>query len=111
MAQTDDLDDKIRLLKAAQFPHHSQSCHRVNNGSFGSAPQLVLEVQKMFRAKWLSQPDEFLYDPENGFWPNIKRSICALGPIVNCPKPYHQHLCLIENATTAANTIAQVELI
>ena len=110
MASKDTLEEKIRTLKAAEFAHQSADCHRVNNGSFGSAPKCVLEVQSEFRNKWLSQPDEFLYDTENGFWPQIKRSILALAPVVNCPEPYHQHLCLVENATTAANIIAQVRL-
>jgi L-cysteine desulfhydrase len=48
-------------LRQDQFPHHYPSLTRLNNGSFGACPKVVLEHQNMIRSKWLGNPDDVWY--------------------------------------------------
>ena len=46
-------------LAAAAFDHHDPRVLRLNNGSFGAAPAVVMEAAAVVRARWLAEPDRW----------------------------------------------------
>ena len=64
--------DKISThLKAKYFPHHCPKTARLNNGSFGSAPNCVIETKHEFFNEWEKQPDDLYF---NGIEKNLAKS-------------------------------------
>eukprot|EP01135_Chromosphaera_perkinsii_P002290 Nk52_evm76s221 gene=Nk52_evmTU76s221 len=83
-------------FRRIHFSHHKSGVHRLNHGSFGSAPQCVLSVQKRFLDEWNAQPDEVYFDKlENGLIETER----ILAKLVNCSK---DNICLVDNASTGA---------
>jgi len=85
-------------LKESQFGHHSPTAVRLNNGSFGACPTMVLSDVADLRAKWLSNPDDFWnYDLATGF---LNSSDAIAKELFN-DKSMGKEVAVVDNLTTA----------
>lgn len=85
----------------SEFSHHLPYVARLNNGSFGSAPKRVLDVQAQWNQQWLQQPDEFCWDPLTEGFLAARQQIAEL-----IQAPSVDEVVLLENATTGASMVA-----
>ncbi|KAI4301591.1 hypothetical protein L6164_034854 [Bauhinia variegata] len=85
-----------------EFSHHQSGVARINNGSFGSCPQSVLDAQKKWQLRFLQQPDEFYF---NTLRKGIVESRNMIKKFINADDV--DHVSLVDNATTAAAIVLQ----
>ncbi len=104
----DAVDDQGSLLSetarahliAREFSHHLPGMARLNNGSYGSCPRTVLEVQASWSQRWLEQPDKFYFGPlEEGLL--VART--EIARLIHAPV---EEVVVLENVTAAASMIA-----
>jgi len=87
-------------LIAREFSHHLPGMARLNNGSYGSCPRTVLEVQASWSQRWLEQPDKFYFGPlEEGLL--VART--EIARLIHAPV---EEVVVLENVTAAASMIA-----
>ncbi|KAL9685795.1 hypothetical protein QQ045_023248 [Rhodiola kirilowii] len=86
----------------AEFAHHDPSTIRINNGSFGSCPNSVLEAQRKWQLEFLKQPDDFYF---NHLKPNILKSRTIVKDLINAD--HVDEVSLVDNATTASAIVLQ----
>ena len=88
-------------LNTKYFPHHPSNILRLNNGSFGACPNIILERLRHYREKWLLCPDiiwgQYISDRiEEG------RSLVAKD-VAHCSA---RDIVIIENVTVASTMVA-----
>ncbi|SPO39085.1 related to isopenicillin N epimerase [Pseudozyma flocculosa] len=103
------LDGLSAELAKATPPPFGHACKKLysfdddyvnlNNGSFGTCPNHVLEAYKHYLAESERRPDIWM---RTGFKPLLERSRKELAQLVNCPV---EDLVLLTNATTGVNAI------
>ncbi|XVF80403.1 hypothetical protein PTKIN_Ptkin15bG0067700 [Pterospermum kingtungense] len=85
-----------------EFSHHHPRVARINNGSFGSCPGLVLEAQRQWQLQFLRQPDAFYFNTlRNGIMASRK----IIKDLINAD--HIDEVSLVDNATTAAAIVLQ----
>ncbi|XP_061988093.1 probable L-cysteine desulfhydrase, chloroplastic [Rosa rugosa] len=87
---------------AAEFSHHDPTVARINNGSFGSCPDSVLQAQRRWQLKYLSQPDHFYF---NHLQTGILHSRTLIKDLINAD--HVDEVSIVDNATTAAAIVLQ----
>ncbi|PRQ46986.1 putative isopenicillin-N epimerase [Rosa chinensis] len=87
---------------AAEFSHHDPTVARINNGSFGSCPDSVLQAQRRWQLKYLSQPDHFYF---NHLQAGIIHSRTLIKDLINAD--HVDEVSIVDNATTAAAIVLQ----
>ncbi|PRQ55036.1 putative isopenicillin-N epimerase [Rosa chinensis] len=87
---------------AAEFSHHDPTIARINNGSFGSCPDSVLQAQRRWQLKYLSQPDHFYF---NHLQAGILHSRTLIKDLINAD--HVNEVSIVDNATTAAAIVLQ----
>lgn len=90
-------------MRAKYFKHHLPTfrLNRLNHGSYGAVPTVVLEKQEALRKQWLRNPDAF-FELEH---PKLMlKATSAVARMVGVTDP--TSVTLVENATTASTTVA-----
>ena len=89
---------------AHDFVHHAPGIARLNNGSFGSAPQPVLEAEATHRAHWRSNPDAAYFGTgSESLDARLEVAAESVAATFNAPSG---SVALVENATVATAIIA-----
>ena len=87
-------------LRAAEFSHLDPAVVRLNHGSYGAAPRCVLQHQSELRDAQHANPDLFLGPALGGKMAEARAAVASL--MGGDPG----HYALLDNATTAASTVA-----
>jgi len=80
---------------SGDFAHHARGVARLNHGSFGAAPQPVLEAADAARSTWLAQPDAEYFS--GSLDADLEAASTAAAELINASSA-----ALVENATVAA---------
>jgi len=98
----------FRLSAAAafahDFAHHAEGIARLNHGSFGSAPQPVLDAEAAHRAHWRSNPDAAYFG--TGSESLDARLAAAADSAAAAMAAPAGSVALVENATVATAIVA-----
>ena len=87
-------------LRSAEFGHLDPNVVRLNHGSYGAAPRCVLEQQAALRDEQHSNPDHFLGPVLGTKMAEARKAVASL--MGGDAGSY----ALLDNATTAASTVA-----
>lgn len=87
---------------ASEFSHHDPNVARINNGSFGSCPNSVIEAQRRWQLTYLAQPDSFYF---NELKKGILHSRTIIKDLINAD--HVDEVSIVDNATTAAAIVLQ----
>nr|XP_043622910.1 probable L-cysteine desulfhydrase, chloroplastic [Erigeron canadensis] len=87
---------------SAEFAHHDPTIARINNGSFGSCPNSIIQSQHHYQLQFLQQPDDFYF---NHLKPSILRSRQSIKTLINAN--HVDEISIVDNATTAAAIVLQ----
>ena len=101
-----DLLDGAKIRRD-HFPHHcdvggSDGRLRMNNGSFGACPSVVLAEQRKVQDLWLEDPDDFWL---NRLAPGLERAVERLRKVVGAG--VGDTVALVDNLTVASATVAR----
>ncbi|XP_071698385.1 probable L-cysteine desulfhydrase, chloroplastic [Rutidosis leptorrhynchoides] len=86
----------------SEFAHHDPNVARINNGSFGSCPNSVIQAQQQYQLRFLEQPDHFYF---NLLKPLNLRSRHSIKTLINAN--HVDEISIVDNATTAAAIVLQ----
>lgn len=89
----------FRKKHFSQVPDHVVP---VNNGSYGLPPEEVIREYHSAFNKDVAYPDEFIRLRQQE---QYRRAVRSVAPVVKCAP---ENLALVENATTAVNTVLQL---
>ena len=89
---------------ASDFLHHAPGVARLNNGSFGSTPRLVIDAEAAHRDEWRSNPDALYFG--TGTEALDARLAAAADAAAGALGAPNGSVALIENATMAVAIIA-----
>jgi hypothetical protein len=102
-SSSDDNDNENfgNALRQKQFNHHGLDLCRLNNGSFGACPAMVLAAQQQVRAEWLLNPDDFWHSLPSRYL--AMQSSLAKDLFGNQVRP--EDLAIVDNLTVAVSII------
>lgn len=86
-------------LAAAAFDHHDPRVLRLNNGSFGAAPSVVMAAAAAVRARWLAEPDRWWL---TYLGPGLDASSASVAAQFGLEK---EHVSVVDNLTVASTIV------
>ena len=91
--------------KQKHFPHYTDEIVRLNNGSFGCCPKSVLDVQSIFRQKFLARPDQYFFS--GNLHNELQNALSSITSVFKLGQDLENKLGFTENATVAGCIVAR----